>query len=284
MRNLKLATPRMTGTDVLDWQAFLNSRGAAVDADGSGVFAMATSQATKAFQSATSLDADGVVGPATFAAAIRAGFQSSTRTIELGMDASVNCKAQASCIVTTGMKFVVRYYSKFSKKAMGVDEAGALSAAGLKLVVVYQDSQDNIAAFDAAQGKASALRALDQAKAVGQPGASGIYFAADFDPIADDIQGPIAQYFMAVNQVFRAGAVQYGVGIYGSGLTCRLMRDAGLADFAWLSQSTGFREYAKFRPRAHMIQIAPSRNICGGKLNIDDDIAQVSNYGAFRLS
>jgi len=283
MRNLKLTSPRMTGTDVVDWQGFVATLGLFANAI-DGVFDPATSQATKDYQKSISLDADGEVGPRTFASAIRDGFQSSTRTLELGLDASVNCSKFAACIVSTGMKFVVRYYSKLASKTVTAEEAKALSGAGLKLVVVYQDRQDAIGFFDSAQGKASAQRALDLAKKTGQTAGSAIYFAADFDPSADEVRGPLSEYFMAVNQVFRSATVQYAVGVYGSGLTCRLMRDASLAQFAWLSQSTGFREYGSFRPRAHLIQIAPSRNICNGKLNIDDDVAQVQDYGAFRIA
>ena len=283
MRNLKLSSPRMTGTDVVDWQGFLSNRGlfsGGID----GVFNPATSQSTKDYQTSAGLDADGEVGPRTFAFAIRDGFQSSTRTLELGMDASVNCTRFASCIAAAQMNFVVRYYSKVASKTLTPDEAGTLSDAGLKLVIVYQDKQNEIGFFNGDEGTASAQRALDLAQKTGQHSGSAIYFAADFDPTPDEVRGPLSEYFLAVNQVFRAAPVQYTIGVYGSGLTCRLIRDASLAQYAWLSQSTGFREYRAFRPRAHMLQIAPSRNICNGKLSIDDDVAQVQDYGAFRLA
>jgi len=273
----------MTGSDVDDWQRFLATR-KLYDGDISGIFDPATAQATKAYQTSAGLDADGVVGPRTFAQAVRDGLVSSTRTFEIGMDASVDCTTLGSCIVSAGMKFAARYYSRFAKKAMAPAEGRALSNAGLKLVVVYQDKQNSIEFFSSAEGKASAQRALDQAQALGQPSGTNIYFAVDFDPTADQVRGAVSDYFLAVNQAFRAANLKYTIGVYGSGLTCRLLRDASLAQFAWLSQSTGFREYASFRPRAHLIQIFPSRDICGGKLNIDDDIAQVEDYGAFRLS
>jgi hypothetical protein len=72
------------------------------------------------------------------------------------------------------------------------------------------------------------------------------------------------------------------VGVYGSGLACRTIRDAGLAAYTWLSGSAGFRESESFRPQANLVQIAPSRTICGGRLPIDDDVAQTESFGAFR--
>jgi len=65
-------------------------------------------------------------------------------------------------------------------------------------------------------------------------------------------------------------------------LTCRIIRDAGLATFTWLSGSTGFQEFARFRPQANLLQVLPERKICNGKLEIDDDIAQSENFGASR--
>ncbi len=272
----------MVGSDVEDWQRFLTGRGL-LEGSADGIFGPLTAQATKDYQSGAGLDPDGVVGPGTLAQAVRDGFVSSTRAVEAGMDADVNCTSFASCVVTAGMKFVVRYYSRSASKAMGVAEAKALSAAGLKLAVVYQDRQNIIDDFSSEKGAGSAQRALDQAAAIGQPEGSAIYFAADFDPPSADVRGSIAEYFLAVNRAFSTALVRYAIGIYGSGLTCRVLRDASLAQFAWLSGSTGFRESKTFRPRAHLVQVAPERKICDGKLEIDDDIAQVADYGAFRL-
>lgn len=282
MRNLKLESPRMTGTDVEDWQTFLTLRGHYRDVI-DGIFGPNSARATRDYQSDAGLPADGVVGPATFSRAVLDGFQSATRTIEAGADASVDCTRFAAGIAAEGIRFVARYYSRSATKTLKPAEAKALCAAGLKLVTVYQDSQNAVKFFSADQGVAAAERALALAGVVGQPEDSAIYFAADFDPSPAEVRGPVVEYFQAVSQTFRSVATRYAVGVYGSGLTCRLIRDAGLAQFAWLSGSTAFRESAGFRPRAHLIQVAPSRKICGGKLAIDDNVAQSAEYGAFTV-
>jgi peptidoglycan hydrolase-like protein with peptidoglycan-binding domain len=283
MRTLKLESPRMIGADVEDWQQFLTGRALYRDTI-DGIFGPATSRATKDYQESAGLDPDGVVGPLTFSRAVQDGFQSATRTIEAGLDASVDCTSFASCISSAGMKFVVRYYSRSTTgKTLTPEEAAALSAVGLKLVVVYQDKQDTIGSFSADEGTRSAGKALELAGGIGQPEGSAIYFAVDFDPSPTDVRGPILEYFQAVHQAFNVATTQYAMGVYGSGLTCRMIRDASLAQFAWLSNSTGFRESKSFRPRAHLLQVFPSRDICDGRLNIDDDVAQARDYGAFRL-
>lgn len=291
MRNLKLEVPRMKGPDVEDWQRFLAGLGIE-NGDSSGEFGTGTAAATRTYQASKGLGADGVVGLRTYCQAVRDGMTSSTRVLSAGMDANLNCTKFAQCITADHMKFVVRYYSAgANSKNLTRPEALALSAAGLKLAVVYQDAQNKIESFSADEGKRAAKRALALAATIRQPEGSAIYFAADFDPTPDEVRGPITDYFHAVSQTFAAAQANFAIGVYGSGLTCRVMRDASLAKFAWLSASSGFRESNNFRPRAHLLQAAPeregqdgTRTICGGKLLIDDDIAQTAEFGAFQVS
>ena len=284
MRNLKLQSPRMTGTDVIAWQQFLVDQGLYHDAV-DGVYGPLTAQATRDYQTNKGLAVDGVVGPGTFSQAVLDGFESPAGRVAVpGMDASVDCRTFASCIATAGMKFVVRYYSNSAGKTMTPPEAAALSKAGLQVAAVYQDSGNSIKFFSTELGKKNAAKALLLAAGIGQPEESAIYFAVDFDPAADQVRGPITDYFEEVSAALAVADTRYAVGVYGSGLTCRIIRDAGLAAFTWLSGSTGFRESTKFRPQANLIQVAPERKICGNKLSIDDDIAQTENFGAFRIT
>jgi len=277
MRTLMLQTPPMSGSDVTSWQQFLTRQGTfsgAID----GVYGPLTDRATRQYQTSRGLGVDGVVGPATYSQAVRDGLAGATP----GMDASVNCAPFAASIVAAGMKFAARYYSRFAAKALTRAEALALSQAGLQLAVVYQDANDGIQYFSSALGQQSAAAALAQAAAVGQPAGSAIYFAADFDPTPAQLSGPMMDHFRAVARAFSVAPTQYAVGIYGSGLACQTLRDAGLAAFTWLSGSTGYRGSASFRPQANLVQIAPSRTICGGRLSIDDDVAQTESFGAFQ--
>lgn len=65
---LKLATPQMSGPDVTRLQQALVAAGRPVDVD--GVFGPGTQAAVKAFQQTSGLVADGIVGPATWAALV----------------------------------------------------------------------------------------------------------------------------------------------------------------------------------------------------------------------
>jgi peptidoglycan hydrolase-like protein with peptidoglycan-binding domain len=284
MRNLKLQSPRMTGSDVSAWQQFLADQGFYDDAI-DGVYGPLTAQGTRDYQTNKGLGVDGVVGTRTFSQAVLDGFEPPAGRVAVpGMDASVDCRTFASCIAASGIKFVVRYYSKSVPKTMTLAEAVALSGAGLRVAVVYQDSGNAIQFFSAELGKKHAAKALLLAAGIGQPAGSAIYFAVDFDATAAEVRGPIAAYFQEVSAALAVAPTRYAAGVYGSGLTCRIIRDAGLAVFTWLSGSTGFQESAKFRPQADLIQVLPSRKICGNKLSMDDDVAQSENFGAFQIA
>jgi len=274
----------MFGGDVSAWQHFLVKQGLLSDAV-DGVFGPNTGQATRDYQAGKGLTADGAVGVGTFSQAVRDGYEAQAgRAAISGMDAAVDCSAFASCIASEGMKFVVRYYSASAKKRIARPEAVALASAGLELAVVYQDSNNELKFFSDQTGRKHATTALQQAQEIEQPAGSAIYFAVDFDASAEQVRGAILDYFREVSRLLAAASTRYAVGVYGSGLTCRLIRDAGLATFTWLCGSSGYQETTKFRPEAHLLQVAPSRKICGNKLAIDDDIAQNVNLGAFTVA
>src|SRR5215207_1510553 len=62
------------GGDVTTWQAFLISQGILEAGGADGRFGPNTERATKAYQAKHGLEADGIVGPKTIAAAVAEGF------------------------------------------------------------------------------------------------------------------------------------------------------------------------------------------------------------------
>jgi lysozyme len=68
-RALRLSTPPMTGDDVQTWQQRLLDLGWTVVGKVDGVFGAQTDLGTRGFQASRNLTVDGVVGPATWAAA-----------------------------------------------------------------------------------------------------------------------------------------------------------------------------------------------------------------------
>ncbi|MGV8986629.1 MAG: glycoside hydrolase domain-containing protein [Cypionkella sp.] len=170
------------------------------------------------------------------------------------IDASVPCTAKAAALFASGIRTVIRYYSRDTvrpSKRLSPAEAAALSAAGLRIAIVHEARFGNqVTNFDRATGVADAAYARSYgAQVIGQPDGSTIYFGVDFDATKAQIKERILPYFQGVADAFAQtpGAPRYKVGIYGSGASCGAVLDAGLAEKAWLAQSTGWADYAGFK-------------------------------------
>jgi peptidoglycan hydrolase-like protein with peptidoglycan-binding domain len=281
MRQLELQTAYMSGPDVYDWQMFLKNQ-SLFPGNVDSIFGPQSDTQTRAYQTNAGLNVNGLVDSDTMAKALIDGYQSTTGANLGGMDAMTNCVSFAAQIAGQGISFAARYYSDNAAKALTLAEAQALSAAGVNIVPVFQNSNNASRFFSSDIGSSQAASALQQAAAIGQPPFTTIYFAVDYNAAPADVQGPITDYFTAIKAAFAAAPVQYAVGVYGSGLTCSAMRDAGLAQLTWITGSTDFSGYAAFRQQADIVQLAPGRTLLHG-LNIDDDIAQSAAFGAFIL-
>ncbi|MBV8977545.1 MAG: DUF1906 domain-containing protein [Alphaproteobacteria bacterium] len=202
-------------------------------------------------------------------------------------DCTQDCSAKAPAIKAAGYDTVLRYYSVNAWKRMEPAEARNLASAGLRIGVVYQDRQNQTADFSESKGKNAGTNALNYAQnSIMQPEGSGIYFSADFDPAPDDVTNCILPFFKGVRAALTGadGKSPYRIGIYGSGLTCRMLLEANLVELAWLAQSTGFREYDSFlsSKRWHLSQRMPS-NLLGLGVDLDDTNPQQPDFGAFAL-
>ena len=271
----------MSGADVLKWQMFLTAEGFPVgklDCQ----FGPTTARQTKAYQVKAGLAvkgvADGIVDGSTVERARQDGFEP---PVILGADTNNNCEKLADCLHSAGMEFVGRYYSKFKSKVLMLSEAQALSKAGFDLVAVFENS-DKIEDITAAAGAIHASTALACATAVGQPEGTGIYFAIDFPVTKTQVNGPIKDYFQAVNATLAKDPRRFRVGVYGAGFACQTLLNAGLVSLTWTSQSTSFLGTAEFCLQANIVQSNPTRTICG-KLSIDDNLALTDDFGQFRV-
>jgi hypothetical protein len=161
-----------------------------------------------------------------------------------GLDTTQNVTQKASEIRATNHDFVARYLSQSHWKVIGSTEASAIAAAGMALVLVYEDAPTAADYFSFGRGQADGTRAAQQASFIGAPAGTVIYFAVDYDASVNDIEGVITQYFSGVAGSLKSFAASngtaYAVGVYGSGATCRGITAAGLAKYGWLAQSTGW--------------------------------------------
>jgi hypothetical protein len=183
----------------------------------------------------------------------------------LGVDYSFARPTPAS-IVAGGYGFVARYLSNESGKNLSLSEADALIAAGLDVLVVWEDGANNsLDGFN--QGVTDATTAESQATADGQPAGRPIYFAIDFDAQPSQ-QAAIEEYFAGVASVIglaRTGA--YG----GYGPISRLFND-GKITWGWQTYAWSGGEWDA---RAQLRQI--DNGIAGG--SEDEDQSMVDDFG-----
>ena len=188
-----------------------------------------------------------------------------------GFDTALPMTRHAQALRRQGIDFVMRYYSHNAAKNLGAEEASALGAAGLRIGAVWESAGTHAGFFSRAQGQLDGAAALLEARAIGQPPGSAIYFAVDYDPSQAEIDGPVGDYFTGVAAALGGS---YRIGVYGSGLCCASLLARKAAACSWLSQSTGFagsKEFASAR-RYDLIQALPSTIVLdGATLDVDPD-------------
>lgn len=199
-----------------------------------------------------------------------------------GFDTTQNCSSYATAIRAQGYDFIGRYLSKSAWKVINAAEASAIGAAGLSLVLVYEDGSTSASYFSNSRGQTDGQRAATQAAALSAPPNTALYFAVDYDATSADIEGCINDYFNGVAQGLAAAATnngcpQYAIGAYGSGSTCLALGHTGLVQYTWLAQSRGWSGYNPNRGWS-IVQGMPSTI---GALSVDPDVSNSSNYGAF---
>src|SRR6266853_5666730 len=168
-----------------------------------------------------------------------------------GIDLPTDSRDVSNELKGSRLDFVARYYRDPASRwpTLSAEEARMVSSAGMSLVAVWEFHSHKPDYFSYASGYSDALAAHRQAKAIGQPSGSAIYFAVDYNAQEPDVRGPVDQYFRGVHAGLAAAAGQareYRVGVYGSGAVCDYLKRARLAQYAWLSNSTAWSGYDNF--------------------------------------
>lgn len=169
-----------------------------------------------------------------------------------GIDMARDARDYSQELKGSHLDFVARYYRDPASRwpTLTAAEAQMLSAAGKRLVAVWEWHSGRRDYFSYASGYSDGMAAYRQAKGVGQPAGSAIYFAVDFNAHDDDIRGAIDPYFRGVRAGFQAAAggtaPDYRIGVYGSGAVCDYLKRTRLAQYAWLSNSNAWAGYDNF--------------------------------------
>lgn len=178
------------------------------------------------------------------------------------------------------LDFVARYYRDPDSHwpSLSAGEAQLLASQGLKIVAVWEWHSPDPTHFQYYYGYTDATMAHAQAKAVGQPSGTPIYFAVDAN-VHPDTMASVAWYFRGIAAGLAAaggGRAEYKVGVYGSGAVCDAVKGSGLAQYSWLSSALAWdgADYDKW-------DIRQGERMPELSFNQDSDEAK-EDYGGFQ--
>jgi len=225
------------------------------------------------------------------------------------IDTPHNAARMVSKLVAQNVKVVVRFFARkpqpgLREKIMasdsnmidGVREPTVLTRNGLSIVSLYQYRNNLPEKFrkglaDTGSAKAEvaadAKAALDQARLVGQPEGSAIYFGVDFN-VNRAAADPVVEYFRVIG---RTVGSRYAIGVYGNGFVNRILREEKLVSYNWISASRSHEETVEFYNSGqwHLFQNQVDRRWfgppgkCSNGLDVDTNLQNpnVSSIGAW---
>lgn len=180
-----------------------------------------------------------------------------------GIDCSTPLTAStARQIASAGYRFAARYLvpQEYKWKRLTRAEAEAITAAGMQIVSVFETTA-NRAAGGAVYGNSDGAAALREAKAIGQPEGTTIYFAVDYDAQPDD--------YDAIEAYLKAAAAQipgYQAGVYASYAVVEEMAKRGACahfwqTYAWSRGSqSGHANLYQYRNNVQLVDTAVDLN------------------------
>lgn len=137
-------------------------------------------------------------------------------------------KTTAQNLKNAGFEYAIRYLPTTEWKSITKSEVDAILNAGLKLVSIYQCSNNKVSYFSYTRGKQDGQNAQKLAKELGQPKGTAIYFAVDFDVQPKDLQ-QILDYIKGLKETVK----DYKIGIYGSYYVVNEVKKKAPVDYYW---------------------------------------------------
>lgn len=193
--------------------------------------------------------------------------------------------AKAKALRAQGVRTVFRYYCHLPASLPGKDlqpeEARIILGEGLSIGSVFQHYNNCFRTFENNWGREDAEQALRMAQAAGQPSGSAIYFGVDGDWPWQALRDPIIRYFEDVKRALEGSG--YTVGVYSNGCICNAIREKGLAQYFWLSGSTGHSGTQAFYNTGAWTLFQNALDITPTALGfgVDTNLANTSTRGYF---
>jgi len=185
-----------------------------------------------------------------------------------GLDYSSSVsRPSVALLKAKGMKFAVRYLSGYASKDISNAEYKALTAAGIKVVLVYEKEQKRPESGKSA-GVADAKTVNSLLAKYGLPADAFVFYAVDYETTV----GPnITGYFQGINSVRGLDKT----GGYGGKAVVTALLDKKLASKVWQTLAWS----PSWETRAVMRQVKIGVKYSGWPIDIDVDEAWATDYG-----
>jgi hypothetical protein len=179
-------------------------------------------------------------------------------------------RPSTSQLQTKGFKFVVRYLSGYASKDISKTEYQTLTAAGVKVVLVYEKQAQRPESGKTA-GIADAKAVQGLLATYGLPADAFVYYAVDYDTTV----GPnITGYFQGVNSVRGVDKT----GVYGSYAVVTGCLKGNLVSKAWQTYAWSGGKWST-DSRTVLRQVKNGVKYSGWPIDVDIDEAWAAEYG-----
>lgn len=174
-------------------------------------------------------------------------------------------------------------------KVLSRAERDLIHGYGLDIAIVFQHRNNCPRTWeDPGRGAFDAEQALRFARRLSQPRGTAIYFGVDgadarFGDERDHGRSELVRYFRRVERAFNGSG--YDIGVYGSGLVCRLLKDElKIARYCWLSQSPGHPQSRSYEVAGgwDVKQCHTVNNFAGSGVDVDPDVVDDAEFGQWR--
>ncbi len=169
----------------------------------------------------------------------------------------------AAALYAEGYRFAARYLvpERYGWKRLTRREAEDITAAGMQVVSVFETSADRPKG-SATAGQTDGREALAEARLIGQPAGSAIYFAVDWDAQPNDCDAIEAYLWAAAAEI-----KGYVIGVYGSYAVVEEMarRIPGIRIWQTYAWSRGRKS-----DKAHLYQYQNGVKVAGHPVDLNE--------------
>lgn len=250
-----------------------------------GSFDVATSSKASEFQRFMEISVSGAGDYTTWCNLLASSGDTTIATKGFDTDQQLS-PAQARGARAQGYTHVGRY-TVGAGQFITSPELDNLRSAGLRLFPIHQRYNNSVETMTYEVGQTHGREALERCRCLGLPADSLIFFAVDFDPVGEIIQGPVVDFFRGVNDVMNSAlSIKYKVGVYGTRNVCQVVLDDGEAHGAFVAgMSTGFSGNMGFAMPSiwHYNQIVEVTESLGGVQTGIDHVVVSSKASAVDL-